>query len=78
MTTRASLAAALRACVHVGGELEAAARNVLADLCAASRDTFDLASRLGCSERNARSVLQAFGTTFDTAIADLTNARRAA
>lgn len=68
-----SVAAALKACADVGGELEATARRVLLAHVESSRDTNELGQRLGCSDRNARSVLRAFGTRWDTAIADLTH-----
>lgn len=68
-----SLAAALKACSDVGGELEETARRVLLGHVEASRDTGEIGQRLGCSDRNARSVLRAFGTRWDTAIADLTH-----
>lgn len=68
-----SLAAALKACSDVGGELQETARRVLLAHVEASRDTTELAERLGCSARNAHTVLRAFGTRWDTAIADLTH-----
>lgn len=68
-----SLAAALKACADVGGELEETARRVLLAHVEASRNTTELGERLGCSARNAYTVLRAFGTSWDTAIADLTH-----
>lgn len=71
---------ALRACAGVGGELERAARSTLANICAECDSTYDLAVALGCTERNARSLLQMYGVAFDTAIVDLMTwtSRRAA